>query len=104
MFIAFDHHVQLLNMFDECLVEFQEVCKSSPVTSQSLLFCRQEPVADTVVILADQYLLQLPLEALPLFQHADIKSVTRDFSLQVFCHRLNQGEIPGSTLVVRNVS
>ena len=56
---------------------------------------RQDSVAETIVLLADSDLLQLPLEALPIFRHPEIKSVSRDFSLQTFSHRITQGELPG---------
>jgi len=54
----------------------------------------QDSVAETIVLLADSDLLQLPLEALPIFRHPEIKSVSRDFSLQTFSHRITQGELP----------
>ncbi|XP_064381874.1 cilia- and flagella-associated protein 46-like [Halichondria panicea] len=43
-----------------------------------------------VVVLADTHLLRLPLEAMEIFQAKNIRSVTRDFSLQVLCHRLEK--------------
>ncbi|XP_065641245.1 cilia- and flagella-associated protein 46 isoform X1 [Hydra vulgaris] len=42
-----------------------------------------------IIILADKDLLQLPLEAMSVFSNQNIKSVTRDFSLQILYHRLN---------------
>ncbi len=43
-----------------------------------------------VIVLADTHLLGLPLEAMEIFQAKNIRSVTRDFSLQVLCHRLEK--------------
>ena len=52
----------------------------------------QEPIPETIVILADDSLLELPLEALGIFKRPEIKSLSRDFSLQMFYHRFKQGE------------
>lgn len=43
---------------------------------------------EQVVILADQHLLELPLEALQVLQAEPIISLTRDFSLQMLSHRI----------------
>lgn len=40
-----------------------------------------------VIILADQHLLELPLEALELFRSDNVDSISRDISLQMFYHR-----------------
>ena len=42
----------------------------------------------SVVLLADSFLLQLPLEALSFLQHRAVVSVTRDFSLQMLYNRM----------------
>ena len=42
----------------------------------------------SVVILADNHLLKLPLEAMKIFQQNNIISVSRDFSLQMLYHRI----------------
>ncbi|XP_026876764.2 cilia- and flagella-associated protein 46 [Electrophorus electricus] len=47
---------------------------------------------ESVVILADRMLLELPLEALAILQGEGIDSVSRDFSLQVFHSRLQRDE------------
>ena len=51
-----------------------------------------ETVPESIVILADDSLLELPLEALSIFNKPEIKSLSRDFSLQMFYHRYKQGE------------
>ncbi|XP_076830740.1 cilia- and flagella-associated protein 46 isoform X3 [Brachyhypopomus gauderio] len=48
--------------------------------------------AESVVVLADRMLLELPLEALAILQGERIGSVSRDFSLQVFHTRLQTDE------------
>ena len=55
-----------------------------------LVDCRRERSDKelTVVLLADSSLLQLPLEALSFLHTDNISSVTRDFSLQMFHHRI----------------
>lgn len=45
-----------------------------------------------VVLLADQKLLELPLEALSILGEEGIISVSRDFSLQLLHSRLNREE------------
>ena len=40
------------------------------------------------MLLADSFLLQLPLEALSFLQHRAVVSVTRDFSLQMLYNRM----------------
>ena len=42
------------------------------------------------IILADPSLFRLPLEALDIFQTKIIHSVTRDFSIQLLCHRMDK--------------
>ena len=44
----------------------------------------------TVILLADFDLLQMPLEALSLLKMDCVKSVARDFSLQMFFHRIKR--------------
>ena len=46
-------------------------------------------------MLADPDLLELPLEALKVFQVDNIASLSRDFSLQMFYHRYFQDNPPG---------
>ncbi|XP_052771669.1 cilia- and flagella-associated protein 46-like isoform X4 [Mya arenaria] len=52
------------------------------------------PPQEYVIILADSDLLQLPLEALRVFQADPIVSLSRDFSLQMFHHRYFQDQPP----------
>ncbi|KAF5902114.1 cilia- and flagella-associated protein 46 isoform X3, partial [Clarias magur] len=47
---------------------------------------------ESVVVLADSVLLELPLEALAVLQGPGISSISRDFSLQVFYTRLQMDE------------
>ena len=46
------------------------------------------PPQEYVVLLADQYLLELPLEALQCLQVEPIVSLTRDVSVQMLYHRM----------------
>ncbi|KAF6107967.1 cilia and flagella associated protein 46 [Phyllostomus discolor] len=48
--------------------------------------------ADTVVLLVDRPLLELPLEGLAAFREGPVSSVSRDFSLQMLCNRLHRDE------------
>lgn len=51
-----------------------------------------ESMSDTIVLLADDNLLLLPLESLSVFLTPRVTSLTRDFSLQFLYHRLHQSE------------
>lgn len=51
-----------------------------------------EAVSESVVVLADELLLQLPLEALKVFAVPQITSLARDFSLQFHYHRVHPAE------------
>ena len=51
---------------------------------------RTSCMPESVVILADPQLMELPLEALGVFHLEGIKSVSRDFSLQIFHNRYVQ--------------
>ncbi|XP_053406399.1 cilia- and flagella-associated protein 46-like [Mercenaria mercenaria] len=48
------------------------------------------PPQEYAILLADPELMELPLEALKVFQVENIISLTRDFSLQLFYHRYHQ--------------
>lgn len=50
-------------------------------------------VPDTVVLLADCLLLELPLEALDIFESPSISSMSRDLSLQMIYHRYHQEQL-----------
>jgi hypothetical protein len=52
-----------------------------------------DPIPQTVIILADDDLLEFPLECLTVFHKKEITTVARDFSLQFFYHRFKRGEI-----------
>ena len=54
-----------------------------------------ETVSESVVLLADEWLLQLPLEALKVFAVPQITSISRDFSLQFHYHRVHPAERSG---------
>lgn len=56
----------------------------------------QPEPADSVIIIADQPLLELPLEGLSGLAEAPVSSVSRDFSLQILSLRLRKDE-PGGT-------
>ena len=50
-------------------------------------------IPDTVVLLADCLLLELPLEALNMFKSDSVISMTRDLSLQMIYHRFHQEQL-----------
>ncbi|KAK6186277.1 hypothetical protein SNE40_008346 [Patella caerulea] len=52
---------------------------------------------ESIVILADSVLLQLPLEALECLQGINVSSLSRDFSLQMFYHRFHQEPVQEDT-------
>jgi hypothetical protein len=62
------------------------------------------PPQEYAILLADPELMELPLEALKVFQAESIVSLTRDFSLQLFYHRYHQdnpeGEVYSLSFVV----
>lgn len=47
-------------------------------------------VMDTVVLLADTLLLELPLEALTMLESPAVTSMSRDLSLQMLYHRYHE--------------
>ncbi|EMP42161.1 TPR repeat-containing protein C10orf93 [Chelonia mydas] len=49
-------------------------------------------LGDCVILLADKLLMELPLEALSIFQEEAISSVSRDFSLQILYNRIHVEE------------
>lgn len=48
---------------------------------------------DTLVLLADCRLLELPLEALDVFESKNILSLSRDVSLQILHHRYHEQQL-----------
>ena len=61
---------------------------------------------EMIVLLCDEYLLGLPLEAMSIFQSRGIKSLSRDFSLQMFYYRFKLREVGGTYIfhISRNFS
>ena len=59
------------------------------------VFLSPEAVSESLVLLADEWLLQLPLEALKTFAVPQITSISRDFSLQLHYHRVHPAERSG---------
>ena len=55
-------------------------------------------VQETVVILADKHLLQLPLEALECFRADSINAISRDLSLQMLYHKIHVEQPPGEKI------
>ncbi|XP_054839221.1 cilia- and flagella-associated protein 46 [Eublepharis macularius] len=49
-------------------------------------------MGECMILLADKYLMELPLEALSIFQEEAISSVSRDFSLQLLYNRIHKEE------------
>ncbi|XP_048363031.1 LOW QUALITY PROTEIN: cilia- and flagella-associated protein 46 [Sphaerodactylus townsendi] len=47
-------------------------------------------MGEYMILLADKYLMELPLETLNIFQEEAISSVSRDFSLQLFYNRMRK--------------
>ncbi|XP_044276023.1 cilia- and flagella-associated protein 46 [Varanus komodoensis] len=62
--------------------------KEKNITSQA----NPEDIGECVILLVDKILMDLPLEALNIFQEEAISSVSRDFSLQVLYNRLHKEE------------
>ena len=63
---------------------------------------RSPVLSDTVVLLADEWLLQLPLEALNVLSVPEITSLSRDFSLQMHYYRLHYGDGTGNLINYSN--
>jgi len=55
-------------------------------------FRSPDTISDTVVLLADDYVLRLPVECLKTFLVPRVSSFTRDFSLQFMYYRLHHNE------------
>jgi hypothetical protein len=62
----------------------------------------REPPApqETVVVLADKYLLQLPLESLDCLRLDCVNALSRDISLQMLYHRIRVEPPPGSSYIL----
>ena len=59
---------------------------AAPITSES------------IVLLVDQYLMQLPLEALQLLQMEHVTSVSREISLQMMFNKMYPGSSAGNAI------
>lgn len=90
-----------LNTFFDSKGVFQRVVLGT-VTNTSA-FLSPEAVSESVVVLADEWLLQLPLEALKTFAVPQITSISRDFSLQFHYHRVHPAERSGKRLRKRYI-
>lgn len=66
-------------------------------------FLSPEAVSESVVVLADEWLLQLPLEALKTFAVPQITSISRDFSLQFHYHRVHPAERSGKRYIHEHI-
>ncbi|XP_030895776.1 cilia- and flagella-associated protein 46-like isoform X2 [Leptonychotes weddellii] len=58
----------------------------------------QLEAADNTILIVDKDLLELPLEGLSVFEEAVVSSVSREFSLQMLCHRLHEEETAEGTV------
>ncbi|XP_068112949.1 cilia- and flagella-associated protein 46 isoform X2 [Hyperolius riggenbachi] len=65
--------------------------EEKPATASST----SEEVGDCIVVLADRWLEQLPLEALAVFKDESVSSVSRDFSLQFLYNRIHRVQTEG---------
>ncbi|XP_070541399.1 cilia- and flagella-associated protein 46-like isoform X2 [Ptychodera flava] len=91
---------RLQDRFIELLVAMEDYLK--PVTSQldkafratdslASIGGKESQTSDEyMVILADKWLLELPLEAMAMLQHPSIFSLSRDFSLQMLYNRIHR--------------
>lgn len=61
------------------------------------------PPQEYAILLVDPELMELPLEALKVFQVESIISLTRDFSLQLFYHRYHQDNQEGETVTMNKI-
>lgn len=52
----------------------------------------QLEAADDTILIVDRHLLELPLEGLSVFEAGMVSSVSREFSLQMLCNRLQREE------------
>ncbi|XP_028390807.1 LOW QUALITY PROTEIN: cilia- and flagella-associated protein 46-like [Dendronephthya gigantea] len=68
----------------------------SPVMEQLLPALDEKLLPETVVILADENLLRLPLESLSVFKSSQVQCLARDLSLQMHFHRFHSTDNSGS--------
>ena len=54
--------------------------------------------SETVILLVDQYLMQLPLEALQLLRMEHVSSVSREISLQMMFNKMHHGSSAGNVI------
>ena len=48
------------------------------------------PPDECIIILADKWLMEMPLEALAMFKSPNLASITRDFSMQMLYNRIHR--------------
>ncbi|XP_019625811.1 PREDICTED: cilia- and flagella-associated protein 46-like isoform X2 [Branchiostoma belcheri] len=78
---------KLQERFLELVGQMEDYLK--PIISQfDAIFSQTQD--DYILLLADQWLMQLPLEALNILQNTGISSLSRDFSLQMLYHRIHR--------------
>ncbi|CAH1258233.1 CFAP46 [Branchiostoma lanceolatum] len=78
---------KLQERFSELVGQMEDYLK--PIISQfDAIFSQTQD--DYILLLADQWLMQLPLEALNILQNTGISSLSRDFSLQMLYHRIHR--------------
>lgn len=88
---ATEHESEKISETFDALVTAIEAYFGNVLTQIQKSF-EQDTALEFVVLLADEHLLELPLEAMSIFKKPEIKSLSRDFSLQMFYHRFKQGE------------
>nr|XP_058910979.1 cilia- and flagella-associated protein 46 [Kogia breviceps] len=71
-------------------------CKGKDKERKASLPQVQPEVADSIILIADTHLLELPLEGLSVFDEGMVSSVSREFSLQMLCNRLRRKETEGN--------
>ncbi|XP_048585353.1 cilia- and flagella-associated protein 46 isoform X2 [Nematostella vectensis] len=85
-----NRETQLQSLFQDVVAAVEAYL--DPVLTKLQPALNPETISDAVVLLADDQLLRLPLEALTTFMIPRVTSLSRDFSLQFLYHRLHQSE------------
>lgn len=81
---------KIREMFDALMITLEAYLSAALCKVNEALLI--DPIPQTVMIFADDFLLQFPLEYLNVFKKPEIQTLGRDFSLQMFYHRLKRGE------------
>lgn len=94
------HHLSKIHN-EVCFLSWFSPPVTSPTSSTAEKHGREAkepppPPPEFAILLADTDLLELPLEALKVFQADSIASLSRDFSLQMFYHRFFQDNPTGN--------